>query len=370
MRMTPNYLFIDDETGTVTQALLDGFNDQRLIYIRSLKLSKNESFEAVCNKIKDEFTSNQYDGVLIDLCLDGTGANSLAFKAQPFAQQIRTWASEGKMPQIPVVLCSTLGNYDVYRKDSASHDLFDYYFDKTEVNFKRETSRMKSLAEGYQLLNKKDISAEVYLGREDLDDIDGKIIDYLRGPSSFDIARRIVKDVMPYSGILVDKHTVAARMGINMKESEGWPKLKEAIYAQAEYRGVFAAGWKRCWSDKVNSFFMNFSDGRPYQILNAAERVAILGKAGFEGLVPAKPIELNNSSYYNTVCYHSGLPLDSMEGIPVEDRMSLMPWQENHYVSFFFVAKGDFKEERLCQEGLKKKQEIIQRLQDEQAKGE
>lgn len=368
--MTPKYLFIDDETGSLTKAWLNGFNDQRLISISPLKLSKNDPFEAVCTKIKDVFAAHQYDGVLIDLCLDGTGANSLAFKAQPFAQQIRTWASEGKMPQIPVVLCSTIGKYDVYRKDSASHDLFDYYFDKTDVDYKHESICMKSLAEGYQWLSTKDIIAEEFLSRKDLDEIDEKVIDYLRGPSTFDIVRRIVKDVMPYSGILIDKHTVAARMGINMDESKGWPKLKETIYAEAKYQGVFADAWKRCWSDKVNTFFMNLSEGIPYQILSASERVAVLEKAGFEGLVAAKPIELNNSSYYNTVCYYSGLPLDSMEGVPVEDRMSLMPWQENHYVSFYFVARGDFKEEKLCQEGLKKTQEIIQRLQDEQAKGE
>ena len=363
--MIPKYLFIDDEAGSVTKALLDGFKDQKLISISLLTLRKGEPFESVCNKIKDEFAAHHYDGVLIDLCLDGAGANSLAFKAQPFAQQIRTWAAEGKMPQIPVVLCSTIGNYDVYIKDSASHDLFDDYFDKTEVDYKDVSVRMKSLAEGYQLMNKKSIDAEEYLGRVDISEIDNKVFDYLRGPSTFDIARLILKDVMPYPGLLIDQQTVAARMGINMEESKGWPKLKEAIYAQAKYQGVFSAGWERCWSDKVNSFFMNFSEGKPYQILSAEERVGILEKAGFEGLAPAMPVELNNSSYYNTACYYSGLPLDSMEGIPVEDRMSLMPWQENHYVSFYFVARGDFKEERLCQDGLKKMQEILQRLQDE-----
>lgn len=367
--MTPKYLFIDDETGSVTKALLDGFNDKRLIIISPLTFNRDESFEKVCNKIKDEFVAHRYDGVLIDLCLDGSGANSLAFKAQPFAQQIRTWASEGKMPQIPVVLCSTMGNYDVYRKDSSSHDLFDYYFDKTDVDYEQESVCMKSLAEGYKLLNKRGISAEEFLGRMDLEEIDDRVVDYLRGPSTFDIARRIVKDVMPYSGILIDKYTVAARMGINMDESEGWPKLKEAIYKQAEYQGVLSAGWERCWADKVNAFFMDLSGGRPYQILNAAKRVSILEKAGFNNLVPAKPIKWNTSSYYNTACYYSGEALDSMEGIPVEDRMSLKPWQENHYVSFYYVARGDFKESRLCQEGLKKKQEMIQRHQDEQAKG-
>lgn len=368
--MVPRYLFIDDETGSVTKGMLDGFNDQRLINICPLTLSKDEPFEVVCNKIKDVFTAHQCDGVLIDLCLDGTGANSLAFKAQPFAQQIRTWGSEEKMPQIPIVLCSTIGKYDVFRKDSASHDLFDYYFDKTDVDYKHVSVCLKSLVEGYQLLNTKNITAEEFLNRNELDEIDDKVIDFLRGPSTFDIVRRILRDVMPYPGILIDKYTVAARMGINMDESKGWQNLKDAIYSQAEYQGVFSAGWQRCWSDRVNNFFMKLSEGKPYQLLSAEERVSLLKKAGFDGLVPAKPIELNHSSYYNTVCYYSGLPLDSMEGIPVEDRMSLMSWQENHYVSFYFVAKGDFEESRLCQEGLNKKQEILHRLQDEQAKGE
>ena len=365
--MIPKYLFIDDETGTQTDALVDGFNDTKLIAVEPLTLFKDEAFETVCNKIKDTFAKYQFDGVLIDLCLDGTGANSLAFKAQPFAQQIRTWASEDKMPQVPVVLCSTIDNYDVYRKDSASHDLFDYYFDKTELNFEKESVRMKSLAEGYQLLSDKIMTEEEYLKRGSLEDLDEKIVDYLKGASSFDVTKKIVKDIIPYSGILIDENVVAARMGINMKDSAGWPKLKEAIYEFGKYKGVFSNGWERCWSDLVNTFFMRQSEGRPYQIMNAEERVEILAKTGFEGLVASKPIELNNSSYFNTVCCYSGLPLDSMEGIPIEDRMSLKPWQENHYVAFYFVAKGDFKEEDLCPTGLKIMEEIKQRIQDEQA---
>lgn len=367
--MMPKYLFIDDETGAPTKALLDGFNDTKFVEVDSLALTKGESFETVCNRIKDEFNNHRYDGVLIDLCLDGTGASSLAFKAQPFAQQIRTWASEDRMPHIPIVLCSTLGKYDVYRKDSASHDLFDYYFDKSDVIFTKESHRLKSLSEGYQTLNRKGITTKEYLGRNDLDAIDANIIDFLKGQSVFETARRIIKEVLQYSGFLIDQHVVAARMGINMIESkEGWSKLQEAIAGEAAYNGVFSAGWRRFWADKVNAFFMRLSGGRPYQIMSAEERVEVLNINGFEGLVAAKPIDYNSSSYFNTVCYHSGLPLDSMEGIPVEDRMLLMQWQENHYVSFLFVAKGDYKEENLCQEGLKKMQVIKQRILNGQAK--
>ena len=365
--MMPKYLFIDDETGTPTKALLDGFNDTKIVTVESMPLTKGETIESVCYRIKDLFSSNQYDGVLIDLCLDGTGENSLAFKAQPFAQQIRTWAAEEKMPHVPVVLCSTLENYDIYKKDSASHDLFDYYFDKTDVNFRKESTRLKSISEGYLFLSKKGVSIEEYLGRNELDAVDSKIIDFLKGQSVYETAKSMIKDVIPYSGILVDQCMVAARMGINKDESkEGWKILREAIEKDAAYKGVFCEGWQRFWSDQVNAFFMKLSGGKPYQIMSAAERVEVLKNNGFDGLSVARPIDYNNSSYFNTVCCYSGQPLDSMEGIPVEDRMSLMQWQENHYVSFFFVAKGDFKEENLCREGLKKMEEIKQIIKDGQ----
>lgn len=369
--MTPKYLFIDDEIGKPTQAMLDGFNDTKQIDVSQLTLSKGDPFEEVCKRIKDKFTNHQYDGVLIDLCLDGTGANSLSFKAQPFAQQIRSWASEGKISQFPIVLCSTLDKDGVYKKDSASHDLFDYYFYKTDVDFVKESVRLKSLAEGYKMLNKQGVKVSEYLGREDFYLLDDNIVDYMSGSSSYDIARRIIKDLLPYSGILIDPYVVAARMGIDMATSnEGWEKLKDAIFREAAFTGVFSSGWKRCWSDKVNAFFMNISEGQPYQIMNAEERVDVLKKAGFDGLEAAKPVPFNNSSYFNTACFYSGLPIDSMEGIPVEEHMSLKLWQENHYVSFLYVARGDFKEENLCPEGIKKMNEIKQRIKDEQAKNE
>lgn len=363
--MITKYLFIDDETGSVTNALLDGFNDKEIVHIIPLELNKGESFEVVCKRTKEEVSNYQYDGVLIDLCLDGSGANSLLFKAQPFVQQIRSWASEGVIPNIPVVLCSTIENFDVYKKDSASHDLFDYYINKTEANFEEESMRMKALADGYHILNGNHVDANNFLGRTDLGKIDDTIIDYLKGASAFDVAQRIIKEVIPYPGLLIDQDTVAARMGIFKNEGKGWGKLREAISNRAMYKGVFASGWERYWSDKVNDFFMSLSEGIPYQVLNAAERVEILEKAGYDGLETAKPVKMNKSSYFDTSCCYSHRPLDSMEGIPVEDSMSLMPWQENHYVSFYYTAKGDFKEENLCQEGIRKFQEFIQTSKNE-----
>ena len=367
--MKSRYLFVDDEIGEATTALLHGFNDVDIIEVESLSIKKKETFDSINEKIKKELKENRYDGILLDLCLDGTGANSLNFKAPILAQQIRSLSSESVIPHIPVSLCSTIDKVDIYKKDSASHDLFDYYFNKTEINYQKECLRLHSLAEGYQTLNKNDISVEVILGRKDLDTLDDKVVDYMAGrtKSSYDISRCIIKDMFFYSSVLIKEDVVAARMGVDQNESkEEWKNLMETISAETCYQGVFASGWKRYWADKVNTFFIQLSNGEPYQVLTASERVDILINAGFKGLVAAKPIQYNNSTYYNTICECCKRPIDSMEGIPIEDAMRLKPWQENHYVSFYMIAKGDYKEERLVEAGRKKFNGIKERFENEQ----
>lgn len=370
--MKPRYLFIDDEVGKPTHALLDGFNDTGLISIDPLSIVKNETFDSINAKLQSEYAKKGFDGILIDLCLDGTGANSLKFKAPPIAQQVRTLASEKKLSHLPIVLCSTIENEILFRNDSSSHDLFDYYFNKSDLEFRKEAQRLRSLAEGYQVLNKKDVAIEDILGRTDFDALDSKLLDFMRGNmmSSFDIAQRIIKDMFRYSGLLITERIMAARLGIDIEESsETWEKLRDNVLVHAEYKGAFSSGWNRYWADKLNAIYMEFSGGVPYQIMTAAERICTFTKSGFDGLVAAAPIPYNQSTYYNTVCVCYKRPLDAVEGIPVEDSMNLKPWQENRYVSFLAVAKGEFKEDCIGAAGKKRIEEIKQRIQDEQAKG-
>lgn len=362
------YLFIDDEVGKPTQALLDGFNDTGLISIDSLPIAKNESFDSISDKLQSENANKGFDGILIDLCLDGTGA--MKFKAPPVAQQVRTLASEKRIPFFPIVLCSTIENVVLFQNDSSSHDLFDYYFNKADLDFKNEAQRLYALAEGYHILNKKDVAIEEVLGRTDLDVFDANLLDYMCGKmiSSFDVAQRIIKDMFRYSGLLITERIVAARLGVDLEKSrEGWDKLKNNVLKHAEYKGVFATGWHRYWADKLNTLFMEFSGGAPYQIMTAAERVDVLAKVGFDGLVAAEPIQLNQSTYYNTACVCYKRPMDAIEGIPVEDSMNLKPWQENHYVSFHAVAMGVFKEDCLGVAGKKRLEELKQSILNGQA---
>lgn len=367
--MKPKYLFIDDETGGPTTALLDGFKDTGLLSVIPLSIDKNDTFESICGKIVEQFAQQDINGILIDLCLDGAGENSMYFKAPPLAQQIRSKASEGVIKQCPIVLCSTVENMDTYyTRDKASHDLFDYYFNKTDSSFMRIATRLASMAKGYlQLMG--EWTVESILNRPKAELLDLRIVNYLEEEtlSPFDVSQFIVKSFFSNSGILINEDVLAARMGVN-REASGvaWLQLKNAIEKEAQYNGIFADGWKRYWADKVGAYYSRLSGGIPCQASNAHERIEVLTRMGFDGITAAEPIKFNKSTYFNTICEYYKLPIDSMEGIPIEDSALLKPWQEHHYVSFYALAKGDFPEVKIGIEGKKKYAEMKKRIEYEQ----
>ncbi len=363
--MKRRYLFLDDETGGPTTAMLNGFNDTGQIELETLKLEKNEIFETVCAKIIDCSKQQPFDGLMLDLCLDGAGENSMGFKAPALAQQIRTKTLEGVLPQCPIVLCSTMANLDsFYKRDRASHGLFDYYFVKTGGHFEKDAIKLQALASGYDKMNKEGKKIEVVLGRE-VDSIDERIIAYLgeESLSSFDVAQFVIKELLERPGILIDEETLAARMGVD-REASGmaWKELNEILEKEAVYSGLFANGWKRYWAELVSAFFMNLTGGNPYQIMRASERVETLQRIGIKGLVVAQPIKYNKSSYFDTICQFYKKPMDSMEGIPKEDTVMIKPWQEHRYVSFLALASGNYQEKDVCVEGIKKYEDIKDRL--------
>ena len=51
-----------------------------------------------------------------------------------------------------------------------------------------------------------------------------------------------------------------------------------------------------------------------------------------------------------------------MEGIPKEDTVMIKPWQEHRYVSFLALASGNYQEKDVCVEGIKKYEDIKDRL--------
>lgn len=364
--MKYKYLYIDDVVGSETVAFLHGFNNYGIIEIQPLSFDRGCSFEAISKLIASKVNDDTYAGVLLDLCLDGTGSSQLNYKAPPLAQQIRTLASEGKMPHIPIVLCSTLKfKKFYYDKDHASHDLFDFVFDKTTVDYFAVSNVLESLAQGYSYLQLGGRTISDILQRGEVDLSGNSILNVIpncKDSSPFVFANSFIKEVINYCGILVDEWGLAARLGIDIDASgKNWTYFLNKVDEKLKYNGIFGSGWTRYWADRIDQFFSEIANGTLYQLLTAKERVDYLTKAGFEGLVAASPIEYNKSSYFNTYCAHYHKAIDSNEGIPLIDTSLLKVWQEPQYVSFLAIASGDYCEP-LCKEGQNKLQLLKQRI--------
>ena len=161
--------------------------------------------------------------------------------------------------------------------------------------------------------------------------------------SSHEYAQFIIKDLLQHPGVLIKEKTLAARLGIDIDQSPEWFKLLEILKPSLQYTGVFASGWQRFWSHRLNDLFKRISRGASWVSLNAEERVKIIVKSyGLNGIKPAAPLKFASSSYFDTVCEATKKPLDSMEGYEVYESYELRPWQDPKYISFLGIAQDTY----------------------------
>ena len=129
----PKYIYIDDENDGSITSLINGFNDTGLIEVHQLSIEKGLSFSVLESLIKSKITDENYDGLLIDLRLDGEGPNQLEYSAISISSELRSVCARNELKSFPIILCSTLDKIkETYKSDKTSHDLFDYTFRKSE----------------------------------------------------------------------------------------------------------------------------------------------------------------------------------------------------------------------------------------------
>ena len=127
------YLYIDDENDESIDSLINGFNDLKEIYVEKMPITKGLSFSDLKDSILDKIKSNKFQGLLIDLRLDGTGPDHLEYSAISISSELRSIAARKEIPSFPIVLCSTIDKIrETYNADKTSQDLFDYTFKKGE----------------------------------------------------------------------------------------------------------------------------------------------------------------------------------------------------------------------------------------------
>ncbi len=361
----PKYLYIDDENDASVSSICSGFNDREIIEVKYLDIGVKQSFDS----IKEKLLNEEFDGLILDLKLDGEGAYRLNFQAPTLAQDIHTLiSSDHEKEAFPIILCSTDDKMKAtYDKDKHSHALFDYKFLKgEEMNWGKFSNKLLSLANGYKQLNVKEKTIGAVLGREDLSQIDPRIIEKFIDPeevhnfSSFDYAGFVIEGLFHHPGILINEYFLASRFGVDIvKSGDSWIKLKEILNEYCKYKGVFSDGWNRWWADKVNSYFKDISDGERLSMLNAEDRVKILSeKLSLEGLKVAEPLQYSSSSCFWTICEETKMPLDPLEGFKVYENKDLMSWQESKYVSFYAV-----KDQGLTRYGLRPRSSEMGRIE-------
>ena len=325
-----------------------------------IDLNKPYNFEKELDRLIEELKS--CDALILDLQLDGPQEEDSAkegkgseekkanddekkfkvrYQAPPLAQMIRTLASEGEIPDLPIILCSTEDKVkDSFNRDFTSHDLFDWTFLKDDID-EETINKIVSLIIGYQTLNKNKKDFSTSLGR-DYNELDQRILSRFiieDNPPTHEIARVIFKDIVQPTGLLINERTLAARLGVDMsKNVEYWNAFIDKYFSKTKYDGVFHTSWNRWWNDRVNDVFEEITNEN-LASLDANSRVSLLiEKTEFKDLIVAEPIKLFESNNYWNICEITGMPLDPFEGFKISGKDEPKPWQDYSFVSLLAIA--------------------------------
>ncbi|MFW3345395.1 hypothetical protein ACN9K5_04220 [Aliarcobacter butzleri] len=327
------YLYIDDENDAKVESLVESINRHN-----NVTIIKYDSMLFADFVIWIQENRENCDGILLDLILNDKKNNKeqiSEYTAPVAAQYLRTLATDGKIKDLPIVLCSTDDRLDkLYTNDLTSHNLFDMRFKKDDTDqYELISKELNSLAIGYEkILELRDIDKILDV---DITNLNEKIFArFLMGKTipEHEKAQFILKELIFKTGPLIDEYILAARLGVDIQRSSDWEKLK-TFFSSSLYNGVFSDGWQRWWMFKVNNIFKSFK-GKNLSYLDASERIAILKEiTKLENLVEPNLLMHCNSTRYWTVNINTKEALDPSEGFRVASQVEPKSWQEYNYLS-------------------------------------
>lgn len=344
----PKYLYIDDENGSSEISTLHGFNDTNIIEVERFNLSDFRDFGSLKIELERASKNNEFDGLIIDLRLDGSGEDRTDFNATAITSQLRSSAASRNICSFPIVLCSTEEKIkQTYNSDRTSHDLFDYKLSKSNPapNWFKISTKLKSLADGYKWIQDSNREPAEIIGVSRLEVIDERIAHKLREMSQasvpYDFTYFVIKNFFHQTNPLINERILAARLGVDLTETphEVWEKLSLSILDSVRYKGLFSEGWKRWWANDLVDWFKSIS-GENLAFINAKSRVKILSEVlKIKKLVVAKPIKFCTSSEFWTICEGYKVPIDPLEGFKIRTTVDLKPWQESKVISLLAILE-------------------------------
>lgn len=341
------YLYIDDENGSSEISTLNGFNDTKIIEVVRFNLSDFRDFGSLKKELERACNNNEFDGLIIDLRLDGTGEDRTEFNATALTSELRSISARGDIRSFPIVICSTEEKIkQTYDSDKTSHDLFDYKLSKSnpEPDWIKISTKLKSLAEGYNWLQGTKRELNEIIGVSKLEIIDERIVEKLLNFSvTYDFTHFVIKNFFHQTHPLINERILAARLGVDLEKtpSEVWKKLSVSILEGVRYTGLFSEGWKRWWADGLVEWFSNIS-GEKLAFINAEKRVEILkNKTGLQEIVHASPLKFCTSSEFWSICEGYKVPIDPLEAFKIHTTADLKPWQESKVISLLAILERE-----------------------------
>lgn len=343
----PRYLYIDDENGSSEISTLNGFNDTKIVEVERFNLSDFRDFGSLKKELERSINNNEFDGLIIDLRLDGAGEDRTEFNATAITSELRSISARGDIRSFPIILCSTEEKIkQTYDSDRTSHDLFDYKLSKSnpEPNWIKISTKLKALKEGYNWLQAYKRECNEVLGVEKLENIDERIVEKLSNFSvTYDFTHFVIKNFFHQTNPLINERILAARLGVDLARTppDVWKNLSISILAGIRYKGLFAEGWSRWWADGLVEWFTNIS-GEKLAFLNAEKRVEILkAKTGLQEIVYASPLKFCFSSEFWSICEGYKLPIDPLEAFKIHTTADLKPWQESKVISLQAILERE-----------------------------
>lgn len=347
--MACKYYYIDDTSALQAGGTITGLEAEGLLSItHELPTGEwDKQIQSILDKLTDA------DGLILDQRLDegeSLTGNQSKYRGTSLAQEIRILTKEGKIADLPIILLSATANI-TGSFDNTGIDLFDKIISKERIPdiFALVRSQLVALAEGYQLLNKIDKtqiskSINTILGKDDgfVKNIDPrfttKLESFLKSPTHI-IANFIIKEILEKCGFLISEELLAARLGINIKESSDWLALLE-ILNFASYTGVFSSGWRRWWMSDIEDWWGKFGAPDDLRTTQATDRVKVISAGtGLTKLAEIPLTEYAKSTLYWTICQGTGNAIDIIDGLLIENQDDLFPWQDRQYVSYYAALR-------------------------------
>ena len=364
--MEVQFLYIDDDKVQNAEEKIQGFEQEG-----RLKISPQQhkgTWEEQLKFIKENETT--MNGLILDLRLDdlpNEKGERADFRGTSLAQEIRTRQKENELKSFPIVLFSANAKLKKSLENSG-RDLFDICPEK-EVNvnsFNVITPQLISLAEGYLALsNNNDLSKILDIDVNLIDERFVSELSQLLSDPVHIISQFLIYELIEKQGLLINEQILAARLGIDIKNSQDWEKVKESL-SVTKFTGVFSEGWQRWWMPLVEKWWEETVKAESYlRSTPATERVELIKNTlKINNIQPAQKIDKADSEEFWTVCKGYTRPLDPVDGLIIEGQEKLYPWQEPEYVSIDAALKSRNKDS-IWKNVAKIEEEYLKELQEQ-----